>query len=325
MSSTVEKGLTCRKVVLHYPYNMSMTFTKLFSSITESSVWFEPDHVRLAWITMLAMSDRKGRVWASIPGLAHRARIEVEQAQDAIKRFMEPDKYSRTKENEGRRIAEIDGGWVLLNYLKFRAIRDEESVNESKRAYINNRRASEASESTVEPCRTEVEQSRNSASASASPSESESESVLPKVQERGVGETVPLVSKHPTLDEIKLVTAKAGLPDSDAVYFFEHWQSNGWTNSGKPMKSWPHVIGSWKAAGHCPSQKANGQPRLALGNTVADKIQCSKQMDILKDRVADLKSRTAEQWQRTQNPELVHEREVVENQLKSLQDKYLTL
>jgi hypothetical protein len=180
---------------------MSMTFTKLFSSITESSVWFEPDHVRLAWITMLAMSDRKGRVWASIPGLAHRARIEVEQAQDAIKRFMEPDKYSRTKENEGRRIAEIDGGWVLLNYLKFRAIRDEESVNESKRAYINNRRASEASESTVEPCRTEVEQSRNSASASLS----SSGSVLPKVQ----GED----HVHPGQVEIRRLQKQRPIPE----------------------------------------------------------------------------------------------------------------
>jgi hypothetical protein len=49
---------------------MSVTFTKLFSSITESTVWDEPDRVRLVWITMLAMADKHGRVWASVPGLA---------------------------------------------------------------------------------------------------------------------------------------------------------------------------------------------------------------------------------------------------------------
>lgn len=147
---------------------MSMSFTKLFSSITESSVWFEPDHVRLAWITLLAMADRKGRVFASIPGLAHRARIKVEEAQDAITRFLSPDPFSRTKDHEGRRIEEIDGGWRLLNYLKFRQLRDEEAAKESKRHYINERRASGSTISTVE-------HSRLSASASVCASASESE------------------------------------------------------------------------------------------------------------------------------------------------------
>lgn len=119
---------------------MSMTYTKLFSSITESTIWGAPDHVRLTWITMLAMADRRGRVWASIPGLANRARVTVEQAQESIISFLGPDKFSRTTSNEGRRIEAIDGGWRLLNHEKYRAIRDEEAVKESKRRYINKRR-----------------------------------------------------------------------------------------------------------------------------------------------------------------------------------------
>lgn len=134
---------------------MSVTFTKLFSSITESTLWCEPDRVRIVWIAMLAMADSRGRVWASLPGLANRARVPLADAEDAIQRFLSPDKHSRTADNEGRRIEPIDGGWRLLNHEKYRNIRDEEAIKESKRAYINARRAKErAAVESVDICRT---------------------------------------------------------------------------------------------------------------------------------------------------------------------------
>lgn len=122
---------------------MSRTFTKLFSSITESTIWCEPDRTRLVWICMLAMADQHGRVWASVPGLANRARVPVEDAQTALDAFLSPDPYSRTPDHGGRRIEPIDGGWRLLNHEKYRSIRDEETIKESKRNYINARRAKE--------------------------------------------------------------------------------------------------------------------------------------------------------------------------------------
>lgn len=105
---------------------MSMTFTKLFSSITESSVWMQGDRTRLVWIAMLAMADKHGRVWSSVPGLANRARVPVEAVERALGIFLTPDPFSRTKDFEGRRIEAIDGGWRLLNHGKYRALRDEE-------------------------------------------------------------------------------------------------------------------------------------------------------------------------------------------------------
>jgi hypothetical protein len=80
---------------------------------------------------MLAMSDRYGRVWASIPGLAKEAAVTLDACQIAIDKFMAPDPYSRTKIAEGRRIEPIDGGWQLINHAKYRSIRDVEE----RRAY----------------------------------------------------------------------------------------------------------------------------------------------------------------------------------------------
>jgi hypothetical protein len=73
---------------------------------------------------------------------------------------MSPDPDSRTPEHEGRRIEVIDGGWRLLNHEKYRAIRDEESTLESKRRYINTRRAKEREEKAAG-----VEQSRTASNA----------------------------------------------------------------------------------------------------------------------------------------------------------------
>jgi len=95
-------------------------YTKLFNSILASTIWSEPDHTRITWITMLAMADKDGMVSASVPGLAALARISVEKCEEALVTLSSPDRYSRTKELEGRRIAEIDGGWQLLNYEKYK-------------------------------------------------------------------------------------------------------------------------------------------------------------------------------------------------------------
>lgn len=141
----------------------NFSFTKLFSSITESTIWAEPDHVRIVWITMLAMCDRQGRVFSTIPGLAGRSRVSVEHCEEALSKFMSEDRYSRSKEFGGRRIEEIDGGWLLLNYERYRELRDSEADKERKRKWAAKHRAYEKrrlSPSTVDHGRPEVAHDR---------------------------------------------------------------------------------------------------------------------------------------------------------------------
>src|SRR5437867_12620396 len=97
-----------------------MTYTKLFGSILDSTVWQEALETRVVWITLLAMADRDGVIEASVPGLARRAGVSLEQCEAALERFRSPDKYSRSQEFDGRRIKDKDGGWILLNHAKYR-------------------------------------------------------------------------------------------------------------------------------------------------------------------------------------------------------------
>lgn len=101
---------------MHY----SKPFTKLFSSIITSSIWNENDQVRVVWITMLALSDANGFVCASLGGLAHAARVSKLDCEAALGYLLSPDDDSRSREFGGQRIEGIDGGYLILNYKKYR-------------------------------------------------------------------------------------------------------------------------------------------------------------------------------------------------------------
>lgn len=119
---------------------MSLYFTKLSTALTDSSIWSQDDQTRIVWITMLAMADSKGRVMAAVPGLANRARVSIEATEKALAVFLAPDPFSRTRDFEGRRIEPIDGGWRLLNYMKFREERDAETRREYQREWDRTKR-----------------------------------------------------------------------------------------------------------------------------------------------------------------------------------------
>lgn len=126
-----------------------MQFTKLFSCILDSTIWQEPPQTKILWITMLAMSDRNGEVHASVPGLAKRAGITLEECERGIACLMAPDPYSRTKDHDGRRVGTIDGGWALLNHAKYRALLSAEERREYNRQKQAEHRANKKASAIV--------------------------------------------------------------------------------------------------------------------------------------------------------------------------------
>ena len=106
-------------------------WAKLFSSIVTSSVWTEDDATLRVWIAMLATADAEGVVEGSIPGFASLARVTVEQMEAALAKLSAPDAYSRTPDHGGRRVEKIEGGWLVLNYAKYR---EQAQAKEGSRA-----------------------------------------------------------------------------------------------------------------------------------------------------------------------------------------------
>lgn len=112
---------------------MTDGYVKLFSSILDSTLWQQDPPTKVLWITLLAMANWYGEVHASIPGLAHRAGIALEECERALNLFQQPDKYSRTADHQGRRIQTIEGGWLVLNYTAYRARMSGEDRRERDR------------------------------------------------------------------------------------------------------------------------------------------------------------------------------------------------
>lgn len=136
-------------------------YTKLFGSIVASTIWREPKETKIVWITMLALANKSGVVEASIPGLADLARVSIPECEASLACLMSPDPYSRTKDNEGRRVEEVDGGWRLLNHAKYRA----KMGKDERREYLaQKQRESRARKSSTNPS-TNV----NGSSASSTP------------------------------------------------------------------------------------------------------------------------------------------------------------
>jgi hypothetical protein len=126
-----------------------MAYTKLFNSIVTSTIWSEDDQTRIVWITMLALADKNGEVQGSVPGLARSAGVSVDACRAAIGKFLSPDPDSRTRDDEGRRIEEIDGGWHLINHRKYREMATD--ADRTEKAAIRQARHREKLKRNVTP------------------------------------------------------------------------------------------------------------------------------------------------------------------------------
>ena len=222
---------------------MQRGFTKLFNTIVTSTIWQEDDKTRIVWITMLAIADAEGIVSASIPGLASVANVSVEAAEKAVNHLLSPDEYSRTKDFEGRRIESVDGGWMILNYVKYRRMLSTEERKEYKAKWIREKRRQ---------CRQNVDsgdrrgQAATTASASSSLFSSCSED-----------------KKRGTEEQCVQYCQRQGLTEEDGRWFFDRCESSGWKNSGRPIADWQATVRAWKRVGTIfPSQKNGSNGRV---------------------------------------------------------------
>ncbi len=111
------------------------TWSPLFSSIVQSSIWGKPPHIKIVWITMLALKDKTGFVESSVSGLARASVVTMEQCQEALDDFLSPDGDSKCKDNEGMKIKVGNGGWYILGHERFQTKMKDVStkINNAKR------------------------------------------------------------------------------------------------------------------------------------------------------------------------------------------------
>lgn len=196
-----------------------MPFVKLDTGILDSSLWSEASSTRICWITLLAMADSTGLVRATTPGIANRANLGVDETRKALEIFESPDENSRSTNDNGRKIRRVDGGYEIINYLKYREI--DYTAADRMRRYRLRRNERNGSNKTV----TLRKQKQST--------EAESRS-RPKDQK-----------------EVEDFCVSVGLQKTDGQAMWLDWQERGY---GK-TKDWQAKIRKWKICGYHPSQK----------------------------------------------------------------------
>jgi transposase len=103
------------------------TWSPLWSSIVDSSLWEEPDCVVKIFLTMLALKDRDHVYRGTAYKLAKRSNKDELEVLEALKVLSSPDsRRQEHQEFDGRRIKAVEDGWLILNGEKYRSkVREE--------------------------------------------------------------------------------------------------------------------------------------------------------------------------------------------------------
>ena len=161
-----------------------MPFVKLDCGILNSTLWFERE-AREVFITALLMAEPfetqdpipqiaigsleftgwsvppgwYGFVPAASVGIIHRAKVEEAAGFEALKRLGDPEDGSRSKDFEGRRLVRVDGGFIVLNFMKYRD-RDYTAAERSRRYRLRvaSRRDDTASHRNITQAEVEVQE-----------------------------------------------------------------------------------------------------------------------------------------------------------------------
>jgi hypothetical protein len=223
-----------------------MTFSKLDSGITKSSLWSEPLHVRIVFISFLAEKDEFGFVSASRSGMIRVCNVTPEQFDEAEKILSMPDKDSKNPDNEGRRIEKVEGGWVVLNHASYRLPEDEK--RDKRKEYMRDFMSKKRSTDLLTPANSVLTSANNIltpansvlTSVSVSVSESLSASEEKEVQEKKQKNIIP-----PELEWVKDYCSERK-NNIDAQNFIDHYTTNGWIRGKTKIKDWQACIRTWE-------------------------------------------------------------------------------
>lgn len=210
-----------------------MGFTKLDENILLSSIMSEDSDTFKVWIALLASCRENGISPATIPYLSSVCRIDIKKVQESIVKLSSPDEFSRSLENEGRRIERVDGGFSILNYHKYR----ERTYSDSSTA-IRQRRFREKKALHSVTCN-DVTESNGDISASASASAAEE-------KEKETRKIVP--------PKIEWVTEYCNERKNNVTpqKWYDFYQSKNWMIGKNKMKDWQAAVRTWE---NNPSQR----------------------------------------------------------------------
>ena len=239
-----------------------MPFVKLDTGILESTLWIDRS-VRDVFITSLLMAEPYhavqpeityeidsldptpfvvpvgwyGFVAAAGQGIIRRALVEYQEGMDALKKLASPDPESRSPEFDGRRMVRISGGFLILNYVKYRE-KDHGAAERMRLYRLRQKGALRRNSDEPLPSVTYADADAYAYEETTTPP---TPSFSKKGKKRKIGCSIP---DDFSVTEAHRLWAKSHpsvpAPDSQIERFRNHYQANG-----KAMKDWDAAFRNW--------------------------------------------------------------------------------
>lgn len=166
-------------------------FAKLFASLYQGTLRGRA-HEILVFTNLIAHCDPEGYVDKHFKAISEEVGITVDEVKAAIEKLEAPDPESRSPEEDGRRIVRIDDhrvwGWRIVNYGKYRRIRDEADRREQNRIAQARFREKSAYVSKV----SKVSHGKPMSAQAEAEAEEEAEESIVKGKGEALGSIVPI-------------------------------------------------------------------------------------------------------------------------------------
>lgn len=98
-----------------------MAYAKLDHNFSGSSIWWHGLELAGFWALILSLCDCEGTTRESIPALASTCKVTPKRIEEFLAILESNDEYSRTPDNDGRRITISRNPWCItvLNYAQY--------------------------------------------------------------------------------------------------------------------------------------------------------------------------------------------------------------
>lgn len=114
-------------------------YAKIFSKIFDSSIaddWQQ----RVVFQDILILCNRDGIVDMTHEAISRRTNVPIEIVRESITKLESPDPKSNTPNEDGRRIERLDEhrdwGWRIINFTKYRDIKNSEEMRSATRERV---------------------------------------------------------------------------------------------------------------------------------------------------------------------------------------------
>ena len=219
-------------------------YGKIFDSIYDGTL-AEDWRALVTFQQLIVLCDADGMVDMTPQSIARRTGIPIEHIIAGIEVLEKSDKYSRTPDEDGRRIELIDShrpwGWHIINHEKYKNMRDADTIRAQTRERVRKHREKKR---TVTHCNDKKRHIDKETDIN----------INTKIKTRAS----PFVP--PTINQVKEYCDERK-NNVDPQDFIDHYETNGWIRGKTKIKSWKACIRTWEKQNPKASVKSIGSQK----------------------------------------------------------------